>query len=53
MEEKSKSRLAMVLIGLTLFWAVFIYGLVGAAVTMRFPEVVKDGITMVWTGRTP
>ena len=52
-EEKNIKIRPTAIIGQVLFWSVFLYGLIGFAVMARFPEVIKDGFEMAWTGRTP
>lgn len=40
-------------VGLCLFWSVWFCGLVDIAARARVPEAFRDGVVMVFTGRSP
>ena len=53
MEGKKDLRWLIHVFGLLLFWGVWLYGLIGMAVVTRFPEVLRDGVYIVISGRSP
>lgn len=53
MKEKMDLAGAIRLLGLAMFWSVWIYGLVAILVVTKMPEVFRDGVSIITTGHTP